>query len=62
MRDRYTIRNMPCEAVDILRELAIQERRQHGVIIEDALVLYWEQGYASDDTEECPDDSTHDWT
>lgn len=54
MMNRYSVRNLSDDALEMLDDLRAEERRQVGAILEDCILAYWNEVFEDDgDIELC---------
>ena len=49
MLKRYSVRNLDEEAIDMLAEIRLEERRALGAILEDCVYNYWSEVFADEE-------------
>ena len=48
MMNRYSVRNLSDDAMEMLDDLRAEERRQVGAILEDCIFAYWSEVFEED--------------
>lgn len=49
---RYSVRNLHENAIDMLAEIKVVERREFGAILEDCISTYWDEVFDEDGNED----------
>lgn len=52
MLKRFSVRNLDQDAIEMLAEIKVQERRELGAILEDCINSYWHEIF-DEDAEDC---------